>query len=118
MLGETVTLSQALVVTIFSMLIVFATLLVISFLLDGFKMVFHKKDKKIQQTVVNKSIVKQNVVDKKEKDDEEIIAVIAAAVAVTLLVSLSNIQIKNIRRISQQSPIWAIAGRQEQIYKI
>lgn len=117
-LQDGVTLSEALNVTLFSMAIVFVTLIVISFILTGFKSMFYKDDKK---TPVKKEVpqVGDNmVVDSVEEiidNDDEIVAVIAAAIAAGTGEAIENINIRNIKRTNQSSPVWAMAGRQEGI---
>lgn len=113
-------ISQALIVTVFSMLIVFATLYIISLILGGFKSVFYKDDKKKQISKNNIEVdQKPNIDEEKVEDDideeTEIVAVIAAALAQSLSVSPADIKIKAINRIPQTSPVWAVAGRQKQV---
>lgn len=113
MFGESIDISETLIVTVFSMAIVFATLIVISFVLDGFKVAFHKDNKK-KETIVTKPEPTQEIVE--EENSEELIAVIAAAIAASMNTPIDNIHIKNITRVSQSTPVWGRMGRQEQIY--
>ncbi len=46
---------------------------------------------------------------------EELVAVITAAIAASLDTHTGNIVVKNIRRVSQTTPTWAVAGRSEQL---
>ncbi len=50
-----------------------------------------------------------------EIDNTELVAVITAALSATLNTTTCNIVVKNIRRINDESPAWAKAGRTEQI---
>ncbi|MCD5410205.1 MAG: OadG family protein [Clostridiales bacterium] len=50
-----------------------------------------------------------------EIDNTELVAVITAALNATLNTTACNIVVKNIRRISDESPAWAKVGRTEQI---
>ena len=47
--------------------------------------------------------------------DTELVAVIAAAIVASAHVPIQDIVIRNIRRIQDPTPIWAKAGRMEQI---
>ncbi|EOD01127.1 OadG family protein [Caldisalinibacter kiritimatiensis] len=118
--GDSVTLGQSLYITIFSMLIVFATLLVISYILSGFKVLFYKdnKQKVKKDTVRTNTQQKATVENKVEQDneqDEELVAVITAAIAASLSRPATDIRIRKIKRVQQQSTPWAVAGRNEQI---
>lgn len=59
--------------------------------------------------------VKNNEIAEVEIDNAELVAVIAAAISATLNTSTCNIVVKNIRRVNDESPAWAKAGRTEQI---
>lgn len=126
-LMDGVTLGESLWVTIFSMSIVFGTLVIISFILYSFKTFFYKEDKEHKNLEeVKKQSPKiednseSNVQGIDQNSDEEIVAVIAAAIAAAIAAqtgkSINDINIRNIKRVSQSSPAWANAGRQEKIY--
>ncbi len=117
MLGDSVSMSDALVVTGFSMTVVFIALLIISFIIERFKDIFYKDNKKQETKVVKKQTKKATKPKvKKQDNDEELVAVIAAAVAASMSKSVSEINIKSIRRASENIPAWSRVGRQEQIY--
>lgn len=117
-LQDGVNLGEAIFVTLFSMGIVFLTLVVISFILSGFKSAFYKDEKK---TPVKKEVppisdnAKVESTEELVDNDEEIVAVIAAAIAAQTGEAVENIYIRNIKRATQNSPAWAVAGRQEAI---
>lgn len=119
-MGETVAFGQGLIVTVFSMAVVLAVLLLISYLINILKVTTNGKDKKVQpeetEALVEK---KQKYVEKgalnKNVDDEELTAVIAAAISASMGVSIPDINIKAIRRVSQNTSTWAEMGRKEQI---
>jgi sodium pump decarboxylase gamma subunit len=118
LLGEKVSLNQAIIVTIFSMGIVFLALLAISYILDGFRFAFYDKGKKEKQghKAVNteKHVSKEiNTSDSDNNEDEELIAVITTAVAASLSKPTYSIKIKKIKRIPQSSSPWVNIGRQE-----
>lgn len=113
-----INLSEALTITVFSMALVFVTLLAISFILDGFKAVFYKKNspqkvEKVQQEPV-KAVVATKAESSQENNDEELVAVITAAIAASISRPTSEIVVRNIVRVSQSTPVWARVGRQEQ----
>lgn len=119
MLGESVTMSDGLIVTVFSMLMVFLTLIVISFLIDALRAASTTKDKKpdVSSTVVDTTSEEiDGSSDNIDNNDEELVAVIAAAIASSMNVPISDVKIRNIKRIPQNTPIWAKVGRQEQIF--
>lgn len=49
-------------------------------------------------------------------NDTEIIAVITAAVMACMQNSNSGIRVNSIRRVGHNTPIWNVAGRNEQVY--
>lgn len=118
-MGDKVTFVDSLVITVFSMVVVFVGLIVLAMLISVLKNIGGKKESEDKKESVAPIKAKEPVKEKLEEattNDEELVAVIAAAVAASLGVSVPEINIKNIRRIPQNSPTWAIAGRQEQIY--
>jgi len=119
-LAEKVTLFDSLIITVFSMSVVFAVLILIAYLIKLLKAIStDEKEKQVenikQETVVNK--MDEIIEDSEQADDEELVAVISAAIAASLGVSIPEINIKAIRRINQPIPSWAQAGRTEQIMK-
>ncbi|MCR2045658.1 OadG family protein [Anaerosalibacter massiliensis] len=119
MLGNKVTMGQSLMVTVFSMVIVFLALLIISYLIKGLQNFSQKDKKKSKETIENIDLVNsEKGVEKAEEslNDEELVAVIAAAVAASIGVDVSNVKIKSIKRVSQNTPIWSKVGREEQIF--
>jgi len=119
LLGEKVTMGQSLMVTVFSMVIVFLTLLIISYLIKGLQS-FSQKDRD-EKTVENiepiKTEEKQEIIEEVEySDDEELVAVIAAAIAANIGVDISNVKIKSIKRVPQNTSVWSKVGREEQIF--
>lgn len=114
-----VTLGEGLIITVFSMLIVFAALLVINFILYGFK-VFKNKEAKNNVVKVKRETQKQTTASKEQavnldSNEEELVAVITAALAASLSRPASDIRIRKITRVNQSSSIWSRAGRLEQM---
>lgn len=118
-MGDFITFGDSLIITVFSMAVVFTGLIVLAMLISVLKNIGGNKEAAATKEPITSTKAKEPVVDKIENDttnDEELVAVIAAAVAASLGVSIPEVNIKSIRRIPQSSPTWAIAGRQEQIY--
>ena len=112
MLGEHVTINQTLVVTVFSMAIVFISLLAISFILDIFRMTLSGEGKKNKEEIKPAPIMNEKPQETKE-NEEELVAVITAALVASLGKSVDGLLVKNIRRIPDSEPAWTKAGRLE-----
>lgn len=119
MLGDSVTFGESLIVTVFSMAIVFLSLLIISYIIDALRAVATKDNGvKVNENKAPAKLVKEAIVETskdEEENDEELVAVIAAAIAATMGVNVSDLNIKSIKRIPQGGPVWSRIGRQEQI---
>ena len=111
MYGESITMADAGVITLFSMGIVFATLLLISFVLDLFKIIFTEKEDKVEK-IASASIV-QSTSEVVEEDDNELVAVITAALAAHIGKSTDQLIVRSIVQIGNQEPAWAQTGRIE-----
>ncbi|WP_353094383.1 OadG family protein [Tissierella praeacuta] len=118
-MGDIISLGDSLVITVFSMVVVFAGLIVLAMLISVLKKIGGEKKsevvKKSPSPIESKETIVENV-EESLTNDEELVAVIAAAVAASLGISIPEVNIKSIRRIPQNSPAWATASRQEQIY--
>ncbi|WP_352404263.1 OadG family protein [Sporanaerobacter acetigenes] len=118
MLGDSVTIGQSLMITVFSMAIVFIALLVISYLIDGLRAIASKDNGK--KTVEEKLEIeeKKDFVEENsnEENEEELVAVIAAAIAASQGIDVSDVKISSIKRVPQNTPVWSRMGRQEQIF--
>ncbi|SHJ62989.1 sodium pump decarboxylases, gamma subunit [Dethiosulfatibacter aminovorans DSM 17477] len=112
MYGELVTMGDAGVITLFSMGIVFATLLLISYVLDLFKVIFTEKKKETaaKSVAAPAPAVPAAVV---EEDDDELVAVITAALAAHIGKSSDQLIVRSIVQTGGQQPAWAQAGRME-----
>ncbi len=112
MYGELVTMGDAGVITLFSMGIVFATLLLISFVLDLFKVIFTEKKK---ETVAAPAPAAAAPVapESVDEDDDELVAVITAALAAHIGKSADQLIVRSIVQTGSQQPAWAQAGRME-----
>lgn len=114
-----VSIGDGLLVTVFSMAIVFIVLVAISFLIDILRKTLAEDGTKKQEVkeIEVKEEFKEEPVKSKEMDDEELVAVIAAAIACSMGVELPDINIKSIKRVSPKSTAWQNVARQEQIIK-
>lgn len=118
-MGDYISIGDSLVITVFSMVVVFVGLIVLAMLISVLKNIGGKKQVATTKESVAPTKAKEPVVEKVKEsttNDEELVAVIAAAVAASLGVSIPEVNIKSIRRIPQSTPTWAVAGRQEQVY--
>lgn len=113
MLGEQVSMNQALVVTLFSMGIVFIALLAISFILDIFKVTLGKENKSKKEEQIEP--IQEEIQQENKEDEEEIVAVITAALAANLGKRADELIVKNIKRLPDLEPAWIKAGRLEQM---
>ncbi len=86
-----ISLWQSIFITLFSMSVVFIVLIIISYILDGFKLFFNEKD----PITIGKPIGGGRNIDA----DEEIVAVIASAIASYENDNFKDLNIKNIREV-------------------
>ena len=114
MFGESIEIGEMMTITVFSMGVVFATLLVISFILDLFKVIF--AEKKSQE--VKKEPQPQTIAAAPETaagTDEALIAVITAAIAAYIGTGTDKLIVRKIIPMASQEPIWAKMGRIDQM---
>ena len=123
MYGDSITIGQGLIVTVFSMVIVFISLIIISYFIDGLKLFSSgkkegKKDNaaKIEPVKDEVEQIKNENASSEAEDDMKLVAVIAAAIANSMGVDVSDVQIRSIRRVKQSSPACAKVGTEEQIF--
>lgn len=126
-MGENISIGDSLIITLFSIAMVFLALIVISVFISMLKNLDRKDETKtgvksksakpkIDKTEDKKPIEKiKETETNTDIDEKELIAVISAAVAASMGISLPQVNIKKIKRISDSSPAWSTAGRQEQI---
>ncbi|TAH64306.1 MAG: hypothetical protein EWM47_12910 [Anaerolineaceae bacterium] len=119
--SEIISINDALVITGFSMLLVFVALIAISYILSGFKLLAAGQEKKNNNQASSIGVTREadgpsaNLVA--EEEDLELIAVITASIAATLQTSTSNIVVRNITRIPQTTPLWGLVSRQQMTNK-
>ena len=123
-MGDFISMGEALIVALFSILLVFVVLIVIAIIINALKAfsVEKKPGKKDEQKMtVSKDETSVGGEDPKigiedsSGISEELVAVIAAAVAANLGTSIPEINIKSIRRTSQSVSPWANAGNIKQV---
>ena len=107
---------EGLIVSVFSIIIVFLTLVVIATIIKG--ITFLSTDKK-EEIKVNEEEKAQEFVEganiSDDQIDYELVAVIAAAISTSINENISNINIKNIKRDSQITSLWKEMGNKEQL---
>lgn len=118
-MGEQISLLDALLVALVSMVAVFVILILISSLINGLRMISGDK-KKIEKAVAevksDKSVVEIVPVPEVVKEDnEELVAVIASVVAMHLGLNIPDINIKSIKRVPQNSNPWSSTSKAEQL---
>lgn len=117
---ETIGVGQSIVITIFSMLVVFLVLVGISFLIDLLRLAVERLESKgNEEKITDKKLVedvKEEVTSEASdlSSDEELVAVISAAIAASMGVDLPDIRINSIRRIDDG---WKNRARDEQVFK-
>lgn len=95
---------DSLIVSLFSITVVFGTLIVIAVIIGGIKLLSTDDKKSEGENVqTQETVVKNEVIETMEaKDDnEELVAVIIAAILASLGVNSQDIHIKNIKKIPQ-----------------
>ncbi|TJX15567.1 hypothetical protein E9840_01995 [Tissierella creatinini] len=115
---------ESLIVTIFSMGVVFLSLIAIAAIINRIKLISNKGEKRVEIiTEANVDVeelknLKTKTVEKAVdvENYEELVAVIAAAIACTLGVDVPDINIQTIRRIPQYYSPWRAMGKQEQLF--
>ncbi len=123
-MGDFISMGEALIVALFSILLVFVVLIVIAIIINALKAfsVEKKPGKKDEQKMtVSKDETSVGGEDPKigiedsSGISEELVAVIAAAVAANLGTNIPEINIKSIRRMPQMTSSWANAGNIKQV---
>lgn len=129
------TLSQkmisSLIVTVLGMGVTFVGLIAIQFMMQITSRVVKSIEDRMNKPVVidrtpqnapksavepqNEEIQSEVVGSDSEEITEELMAVITAAIAATLGTHSSGIVVSNIRRVDHNTPMWAMAGRTEQL---
>ncbi len=113
------TMTYTLIVTLFGMGIVFIVLILLQYILESMRIIFSPKKKeaavqKVTPVAVEAAEPVQQAAAAEMEDEEELLAVIAAAVS-CCMGTRSNIVVRSITRVYDQTPAWGRAGRSEQM---
>ena len=104
-----VTFIESIIVTIFSISVVFLCLIIISCMIYVIRLLLYKKEPK--KEVVKETINKENKIV--ESDDSELVAIITSAIAHHSNICVQNLYVRNIvRQIDIDNP-WSIASKNE-----
>lgn len=115
-MGEYISFSQGILVTIVSMIAVFIVLLLIAFLIWCLQSISgDKKEVKVNKSNKSMESVEQlMIVEDTDLITEELVVVIAAAVAANLGMNIPDINIRSIKRIPQMTSTWSNVGNIKQ----
>lgn len=129
MFNEYVTFSEAIIISIFCIVVVFIALYAISYIVDITRFFAVKKQKKeIKKNlgldasdatsigIIGSSDGPTEIYlssKRKEEDDTELVAVITAAIAAMTGTKASGFAIKNIKRLPDSDTTWSRVGRIE-----
>ena len=108
MYGEQVTGFQAAIVTVFSMLLVFLTLILISYFIDVLAKVVNKK--KVAKESITEIAAEEPEIENEDVEDD-IIPVVICAAAAYMTISKKNFVLKKIRRVDSNESAWSKFGR-------
>jgi sodium pump decarboxylase gamma subunit len=108
---------HGLMVTVIGMGVTFLALIVLSFILDVFRILAEGPSSKneveeIKQTTIIENEIYEEISN--EEDDLELIAVITAAIAASLETSTDQLRIRSFKRINSNSSPWNRVGRMSQ----
>lgn len=113
MFGDKISLLEAGIVTVFSMAVVFISLLAISYIIDLMRVAFSKKDNKAVETKTIQQVSQPVVNTVVEEDDTELVAVITAAIAAMIGTNSSGLVVRNIKRLPDLDTTWSKTGKIE-----
>lgn len=113
------TFMYTLIITLFGMGIVFIVLVALQYILKSMKVVFYKEKKEgAEVTQVPEKrpaeAVMPQINNVEAATDDELAAVITAAL-MSCLGSRSNIIVRHIRRVDDQTPVWGKVSRTDQM---
>lgn len=116
---------SSLMVTVLGMGVTFIGLIAIQYMMQLTSIIVRGIENKVNNAVtIDKSpasqpktiqVIPKAIESASTELTEELVAVITAAIAASLETHTGNIVIKNIRRVSPNTPAWAVAGRSEQL---
>lgn len=112
MYGDVINFTESTVITLFSMGMVFAVLVFLSFMISILKL-GNKQKPKQEIRKVEKVITAQR--KEEEEDEQELIAVLAAAIAMETGQNPSQFRIRNIKKVEHQTAAWTRAAMQDHV---
>lgn len=117
-MGDKVTIPEALIVTVVSMIVVFLVLAIIAWLIGLLKKVGEENEKKLPKSPKKEEqpVLIPDKIQEEVEDEEELIAVITAAIAASMGLRIPEIKIKSIRRTNQITTAWREMAKQEHFY--
>ena len=122
-MGDKITISEALMITVTSMIVVFAVLALIAWMIGLLKNLGKESvkkqsapPKKDEQLISVSDEIQGEVEEDEDYDGEELIVVISAAIAASMGLKLPNINIRSIKRINQNTNAWREMSKQEHFY--
>ena len=112
-----INIGDSLIITVFSIIMVFLILVIISLFVSLLKNIDNSDELKStkKSKVIPETISTHDVTESNNEDEQELIAVIAAAIAIQLHVNITDIDIRKIKQVPNSSNTWTITGRQEQM---
>ncbi len=111
MFNDYVTFGESIIISLFCMVVVFLSLLVISYLIDLMRVLLSKKNNKTAEVKIIEP-TPQPVI-KAEEDDSELVAVITAAIAAMTGTDASGLVVRNIKRLPDSDTAWSKMGKIE-----
>jgi glutaconyl-CoA/methylmalonyl-CoA decarboxylase subunit delta len=108
--------TASLITTVLGMGITFTALIILLIMMSWMNKILNKRSSSVPtaQPAMQPQVVAEKPIEK-QVDDNEIVAAITTAIAMTLKTSVSNIVIKNIEKVEEQTPQWNRAGLIEQM---
>jgi sodium pump decarboxylase gamma subunit len=108
--------TASLITTVLGMGITFTALIILLIMMSWMNKILNKRSSSVPtaQPAMHPQVVAEKPIEK-QVDDNEIVAAITTAIAMTLKTSVSNIVIKNIEKVEEQTPQWNRAGLIEQM---
>ncbi|NMA48658.1 MAG: OadG family protein [Tissierellia bacterium] len=117
-MGDKITMSEALMITVTSMIVVFAVLALIAWMIGLLKNVGKESVKKQLETPKKEEeeLLVSDEIQGEVEYDEDLIAVISAAIVASMGLKIPNINITSIKRINQNTSAWREMSKQEHFY--
>lgn len=116
-MGDHISLLDSLLITVFSMVVVFIVLVAISYLIDLLRIATQGRAVPAAPAApAPVPAASASSAVEESANDEELVAVISAAIAASMGVSNRDIRIRSIVRNNQVQTAWAQLGKTEQLF--